>query len=275
MKKLFLLFTVLFLSICTRPVSADMGPKPSVTISFQNAPDHPYYVTLLSTQEFYGPWGPLSEEEIANQEEELRPAYEAFQDYAERNGLYFLNYVQECSENDQFKWSYYPPETFRIAVYDAVSKTLKVSDTCKREAFYTYYNVDLNTGELLPENDPHLSPYLLSFALRMILTIMIEVFIALLFGYKEKKEIKTIIIANIVTQLLLNVIMLFLDYYSGMLVWLFVFPALELGVFLTELLVYLFLFKNHKKLKTFFYTLIANGLTFLLGLYLAVVTAAF
>ena len=55
MKKLFILFTVLFLSLTCRPVSADVGPKPSVNIVFENAPDHPYYVTLLGTEEFFGP----------------------------------------------------------------------------------------------------------------------------------------------------------------------------------------------------------------------------
>ena len=275
MKKLLILLTSLLLLLVSSPVYADMGPKPSVTVSFQHAPDHPYYVTLLGTEEFFGPWSTISEEEIANHDDSIRPAYEAFYACAKENGLYFSDYVTDCSSDDTFRWTYYPPSSFRIAVYDSMDHTLKVSDLCKREAFDSYFIVDLEGPELIVKEDAHLTPYLLSFVIRMILTVLIELLIAWIFGYRTKKEKKIIVITNIITQCLLNGIMLSIDYYSGLLVWLFIFPVLELGVFVIELLVYLFLFKEHKKLKTFFYTLIANGLTFLLGIYLAMITASF
>lgn len=275
MKKLFLIFTILLLALNGRPVHADVGPKPSVTITFENAPDHPYYVTLLGTEEFFGPWSNLTQEGIAGQDAEVRPAYEAFYDYAQLNGLYFSDFVQECSDDDEFHWGYYPPSSFRIAVYDSVEKTLRVSDVVEREAFDSFYIIDLNQAGLTVVEDYHVTRYLISFAIRLAATILIEVILALLMGYRQKKEIRTIIFTNILTQILLNGIMLLLDYYSGLLVWLFVYPAMELAVFIIELAVYLINFRGHKKLKTFFYTLLANGLTFLLGLYIAVVASAF
>ncbi|MBR4461336.1 MAG: hypothetical protein IKS51_01990 [Erysipelotrichaceae bacterium] len=273
MKKLFILFTILFLSLTCRPVSADMGPKPSVNISFENAPDHPYYVTLLGTEEFTGPWSAVTAELIDSQEVDVRPAYVAFYEYAQATGLYFCDFVSECSEDDEFKWGYYPPEQFHIAVYDG--DTLRVSDVIEREAFDSYYKIDLSGSELNVVEDYHITRYVISFLIRMVATIVIEVVLALLFGYRKKKELKTIVFTNILTQFLLNGIMLLLDYYSGLLVWVFVYPAMELAVFIIELAVYLINFKGHRKLKTFFYTLIANGLTFLLGLYIAVVASAF
>ncbi|MBQ6559247.1 MAG: hypothetical protein IJL85_00260 [Erysipelotrichaceae bacterium] len=275
MKKLLILFTVLFLSLTCRPVSADMGPKPSVNITFENAPDHPYYVTLLGTDEFIGPWSAISPEQIDSQADDIRPAYVAFYEYAQATGLYFCDFVRECSDDNEFKWGYYPPSSFCIAVYDSVDGTLRVSDVIEREAFDSYYTIDLSASELTVVEDYHITRYVISFLIRMVATILIELLLAWLFGYRMKKEARMIIFTNILTQFLLNGIMLLLDYYSGLMVWLFVYPAMELAVFIIELAVYLINFKRHKKLKTFFYTLIANGITFLLGLYIAVVASAF
>ena len=275
MKKLSILFTVLFFCLTCRPVSADMGPKPSVNITFENAPDHPYYVTLLSTEEMSGPWSSFPKEEITNQPAEVRPAYVAFYEYAQATGLYFCDFVRECSDDNEFKWGYYPPSSFCVAVYDSVEGTLRVSDVIEREAFDSYYTIDLSAAELTVVEDYHITRYVISFLIRMVATILIELILAWLFGYRLKKEVRMIIFTNILTQFLLNGIMLLLDYYSGLMVWLFVYPAMELAVFIIELAVYLINFRRHKKLKTFFYTLIANGITFLLGLYIAVVASAF
>ncbi len=275
MKKLFLLFTVLLLALACRPVCADVGPKPSVTVTFKNAPDHPYYVTLLGTEEFFGPWSSVTSEFIDGQPSDVRPAYVAFFEYAQTTGLYVCDFVQECSDDNEFHWGYYPPSSFCIAVYDGIEGTLRVSDVIEREAFDSYYEIDLSGSELTVVEDYHLTRHVAAFLIRMVATVLIELFLAWLFGYRTKQEIRLIVFANILTQILLNGIMLLLDYYSGLLVWLFVYPAMELAVFIIELAVYLINFRRHRKLKTFFYTLIANGLTFLLGLYIAVVASAF
>ncbi len=275
MKKLLLLLTILLFSLSCHPVSADVGPKPSVTVTFENAPDHPYYVTLLGTEEFFGPWSSVTSEFIDSQPDDLRPAYVAFFEYAQATGLYFCDFVAECSDDDEFSWGYYPPSSFCIAVYDGVEGTLRVSDVIEREAFDSYYEIDLNDPELKVVEDYHLTRYVIGFLIRLVATVLTELFLAWFFGYRTKQEIRLIVFTNILTQILLNGIMLLLDYYSGLMVWLFVYPAMELAVFIIELAVYLINFRRHKKLKTFFYTLIANGLTFLLGLYIAVVASAF
>ena len=56
MKKLIQIFLIAIL-ICTMPLTAyaDMGPKPSVHVDFINAPDEPFYGTLLSQHDSTGP----------------------------------------------------------------------------------------------------------------------------------------------------------------------------------------------------------------------------
>ena len=57
-KRILSIFAIvcLAMSFITAPVKADVGPKPSVHIRFENEPGEPYYVTLLSDQSTYGPW---------------------------------------------------------------------------------------------------------------------------------------------------------------------------------------------------------------------------
>ncbi|MBQ1899907.1 MAG: hypothetical protein II153_03285, partial [Erysipelotrichaceae bacterium] len=58
MKKFFLLLltSLLIASSSLCDVHADIGPKPSVTVYFDDAPEGVYFATLLSDREVYGPW---------------------------------------------------------------------------------------------------------------------------------------------------------------------------------------------------------------------------
>ena len=111
------------------------------------------------------------------------------------------------------------------------------------------------------------------FLLRVVLTILIELVIGLIFGYRSSKERKTIIITNLITQILLNLAILLFDYYMGLLVWIFIFPILEIVVTIIEAIVYLVKFKDHKKFKTIIYSLIANLCTCLLGMYTSFISS--
>ena len=51
-----LLFAALTIFCGTVRVSADMGPKPSTTIDFENMNGEKYYVTLLSESKSMGPY---------------------------------------------------------------------------------------------------------------------------------------------------------------------------------------------------------------------------
>ena len=266
MKKILrvLLISVLLLNCFVFKASADVGPKPSITIYFENNSNGEYYVTLLSSSDHFGPWAIVEQDDFSGYTGNEYDAYKAFYDYCENDDFYLLKYVYECSKNNEFSWSYYPPNEFKIAVYDCVSKTLKVSDVIKREAFDSYYNVVID-NELIVKEEVHIKEKLISFAIRVILTILVELVLGLLFRYRSKKEIKTIIIVNIITQIILNIIMLILDYTSGALVWIIVFPILEVFVIIIETIIYCIAFKGHKKIKTVFYTILANLITLCIG----------
>jgi hypothetical protein len=74
----------------------------------------------------------------------------------------------------------------------------------------------------------------------LLLTIIVELIIACFFGYKKKSEIIVIICINIITNPVLNYLLLLNNHFSFVKLNLFVIPFLEIVVILVEwrLLVY-------------------------------------
>ena len=264
MKKFLTLLLVIF-SICsffTRPVEADVGPKPSVKINVVNAPESSYYLVLLSDKDSYGPWAKIEDVNDNISDENEKEAYAFFVSYKDSDGFNFIgNMSNDLKGIDEYSWNYYPPETFKVAIYVPEDGSFYLSSEVTREAFYSYYTVDCSKVSLDIKEDVRVADVLLNLLFRIVLTILCEVLIALLFGYRNKKELTLIIIVNIITQIVLNVIMSFFDYYGGMMLWLILLPVGELIVIIIEEIVYLIGLKSHSKWRAFFYCLLANLLS--------------
>ena len=109
---------------------ADIGPKPSVRITFTGIEGESYYGTLLSERCSTGPatawdgyedypgWKPENEKVI----------WEKFLGYEDSDGYYFLQEWWDCSESNQLSWTYYPPNPFKILLYYPETDTFYVSD---------------------------------------------------------------------------------------------------------------------------------------------------
>ena len=126
-------------------VSGDTGPKPSVRIQFKNMDDELCYGTLLSKEESTGParaWD--GKEENINLDFVDRDIWEAFVNYEDSDGYYFLQWAWIVSDTKELAWTYYPPNEFKILLYYPETNTFVSSDVCKRYAFDTYYTVDMD-----------------------------------------------------------------------------------------------------------------------------------
>lgn len=259
MKKLIqsLFIILLVLVIFPSHVSADMGPKPSIRITFKNI-DEEFYVTLLSKEDGYGPYEVYEESDentVFNNSKEK--AYHEFYEYCKNDDYYFLGVVDDCTETKEYSWTYYPPEDFKLAIYLVQSDKLIVTDAYSKYAFDSYYEYDLNTNSL-KENYNH-TFNILSLIIRVIITVIIEVLIALLFKFKA--HLKLIVIVNIITQLLLNLFVYFCEYSGGLL-------TAAILVFLGEglvLIVESIIFKIIIKKRAIIYAFVANIASFAIG----------
>ena len=261
-------------------VSADMGPKPSVRIEFTGIVGETFYGTLLSLRDSTGPasaWNGNPSYAEYQPGDEGYDIWLKFVEYEDTDGYYFLQRWWACSESNQLNWTYYPPSTFKILLYFPVTDTFYVSPVYERYAFDSYFTVDLSdydTDQILASKSYDFSGELISLTARIVFTIALELGIALLFGYREKKVLAFLAVINIITQVTLNVALNIINYNSGALTFTFSYVLFEILVFAIEAVAYVVLLrkfsgKEQKKGRAVGYAFIANVASFALGLWLA------
>ena len=277
MKKTLLAFLAcLFAAVFVLPltVSADMGPKPSVTVTVEGADGRDFYGTLLSERDSTGPQSAYDPADADTYhyydgygDEEV---FRQFLAYEDPDGYYFLQICWPCEGTDTFAWTYYPPQRFKILLYFPDTGEFVSSGVCERYAFDSYFTASL-TGEGLAVRTSYDYRWeLISLVARILLTIAAELLVALLFRFRGKRTYRTLIWVNVVTQVLLNVSLNLINFYSGQMAFTFFYVLLELAVFVAEgILFTLLLRKGQKVWKLWLYALAANACSFALGLALA------
>ncbi len=270
---LFLLALVLSL-----PARADMGPKPSVRITLPGLPEEACYGTLLSLHPSTGPasaWDGTPERRYAEDAggEEI---WEKFVQYQDADGYYFLQRWWDCAESGRLDWTYYPPSSFKILLYFPESDRFCVSPVYERYAFDSYFTADLSqqaSGRLTARPSYDYTWETVSLLARILLTIAVELAIALPFGYR-RHGLAFIAAVNAVTQVGLNVALNLINYYSGPLTYALCLIPLELAVFLAEGIAYAAVLarrfpRPHARRRALLYALAANAASFALGLAIA------
>lgn len=274
------LFALLCLTLLTTTLlplnaAADMGPKPSVPITVKGLPDGVCWGTLLSKTPSTGPasvWGGDENHKSDFMNPELWPFFAAYED---ADGFYFLQWMWDVTEESGFSWSYYPPETFKVLLYFPDTDAWVESEICTRYAFDSYYTMDL-TGVTLRGGATVTAPVRRSYdfsselrglAARILVTLIIEIAVALLFGIRQRKPLLVILAANLTTQLILNGILLRISYTSGPAAFRGWYLFSELLVFAAEAIVYARTFPRLTEGKitrrrAVLYALAANALSF-------------
>ena len=246
---------LLLLPLTAMPVSADAGPKPSVVVALEGLEGRTCWGTLLSQQEGTGPYGRFYEEEAAEDPEEDRALHALLPlERMGSEGFHLLNFVKDCSDGE-FSWTYYPPHTYKIALWFPEEDALAVSGVYHRYAFDSYYRLDLSGVELTPGGIVDLEaarlqrdyPYgasLLALAGRVALTLGAELLLALAFGLRTRQALKWVAVVNLATQLGLNLALELFTYCNGALEGMMailalpVYLAAEAVVTLVELRIY-------------------------------------
>ena len=325
----FVLLAPAFLRTETMKASADTGPKPSVRVTFENMGDELCYGTLLSKTPSTGParaWDGTEEGKYIYEGAD-EAVWRAFTEFKDSDGFYFLQWFWRADENKALNWTYYPPQTFKILLYypdratksgaadnsagastrdskaTAASGAFCVSDVLKRYAFHSYYFVDMRNvqsetigtiAKISVTQGYDYSAESLGFFVRFIITLGVETLLALAFGLRTKRAFLTVLAANGVTQialnLLLNVRLHFNNLYGVIPLYFFA----ELFVFVAEAALYCFILGKRKnggengsadenggkaaivysKKRLILYAFTANLISFCIGLPLAILLPA-
>ena len=245
--------------------SADTGPKPSVRVTFENMGDELCYATLLSKTPSTGPaeaWdGTEDGKYFFNGADET--VWRAFVEFKDEDGFYFLQWFWRADEKKTLNWRYYPPQVFKILLYyperttndGAAGNAFCTSDVLERYAFHSYFSVDMRNvqsgtigtiAKISATKSYDYSAELTGFFVRFFATLGAEILLALIFGLRAKRAFFTVTAANVVTQILLNLLLnvqLRINNIYGIFTLYF---FAELGVFLAEAALYCFVLGRRK-----------------------------
>lgn len=269
----------LLLLVCLTPVRAraDIGPKPSVRIRFSGMKQQTYYVTLLSARSSTGPaWAYDGTEQSAlfHDGDKDFDIWQRFTAYQDSDGYYFLQQFEQCRGDDTYVWGYFPPSPFKVLLYFPEQDTFAVSEICERYAFDSYYAVRWSgaaDGALAVERQYPFQRELLALAARIVLTIAIELLVALPFGFRARRQLRFLAAVNLVTQVALNLLLHYLDYSRGPYAFVFYYAVFELLVLAAEAMLYRRRLPgaNAPSAHPVCYACAANALSFVSGLWLA------
>lgn len=276
----FVLLAPAFLRTETIKASADTGPKPSVSVTFENMGDELCYGTLLSKTPSTGParaWDGTEDGKFYEGADEA--VWRAFTEFKDEDGFYFLQWFWRTDEKKTLNWRYYPPQTFKILLYypdratksgaadnsagastrdsetTAASGAFCVSDVLKRYAFHSYYFVDMRNvqsetigtiAKISATQGYDYSAEILGFFVRFIITLGVETLLALAFGLRTKRAFLTVLAANGATQVALNILLNVQMHFNNVYGVLPLYFFAELFVFVAEAALYCFILGKRK-----------------------------
>lgn len=241
MKKVFAIVLSLFVFLSVGLTAfADMGPKDSITFFVNGVGDgREYYIALIKDIDIenYD-----YDKKLETQDNVLKRIYEFSRD----NGYILIEGAvdrayRKMTDRDSARWGYHPPYTFKILLYFPDSENFLVSEVLDKYAFNSYFTVDVNGDSLTVEKNGGVKGILVEVGgllIRIVLTVLIEIGVAFLFGYRGKRELKLIIITNVITQVLLNIFIAAGDYSLGGFGAVLAYIAGEIVVFIVEAAVY-------------------------------------
>lgn len=215
---------------------ADMGPKPSVTVYVDGVEEgREYYIALIENPKY-----------DAKYFYKIDEVHKKINEFAGVDGYRISNSpvdepYHKLSGRDSARWGYHPPQTFKILLYFPDNESFLVSEVQEKYAFAAYYYVEVNGDSLSVSKNggtKGIAVEIGGLLVRIVLTVLLEIGVAVCFGYRKKRMLMIILITNIITQLLLNALIAYGDFVLGGpgLILAYIFG--EAAVFLAEAIVF-------------------------------------
>lgn len=264
----FFITLLVFFLMFPAAASADSGPKPTITVKLSGLPETECIATLLGDTQSTGPW--YVDHDYIQRYAKEGISQEVFLKFREHKteGWYFLGFLSNVTETHSLSWTYYPPQNFRVLVYMPKTDTWLISEKCSRFAFDSYFVAATGSDGKSLSVTASDSMWIRAFFIRLIVTVVVELIIALIFGLRSCRQIITVLISNIITQIALN-LLLSTRFGGGLWDTALVYLPCEIAVFALEALAYVLLLRDsHSPKRLVAYAFTANLVTFLIGIML-------
>lgn len=196
---------LLCLAVLPVVVSADSGPKPTLTITVQNAPEGTYYLDLLIPESERGTYDNLRERPYDNNLLEPLHALEGQGWYPAFAGGAKAPLFGDLTpgEDGTHRFTYFGlPKTFLIALSSQSGDEVTFRSTDQpftRTAFYTNLVYDYATNTITAATSSALVRVVQVLS-TLAPTLLVEGLILILFGFKLKENWLVLVVTNVVTQ---------------------------------------------------------------------------
>lgn len=256
-------FALVAAAVC---VSADTGPKPSITIKTNGTVGEKYYLDILI--ECDNGYPNLRDAEIAELDAEM---FKTLSEYTD-DGWYpaiahgtpaplFGTVVPEDDGTSRFSY-FGTPNRFKVIIVTE-SGTVKVSDVVEKTVYQQVFSLDF-ADMTVKTSQSAAKSYLIQFASTFFPTLIIEFLLLFAFGLSPKKYWWAVIAVNLATQLLLTSVIACNPgiMYSG---FIFLFVMLELLITVIEAVAYVIIMKKERLWKRIVYAVTANVASAVVG----------
>jgi len=265
------------------PAHADAGPKAGLTINCVNLPEGEVYLDLLINDPpflneegmRYGTYSWGEDPEYYNKD--MLAILKAYNVDGWRPALVTgvsspiwgeLRLSVEGGRATAHFGYFGVPDRFKIIVVTENGNVV-VSNLIERKAFDSVVDFDFATGEAA-ERNPMLQ-VIRQFAIILPVTLVVELLILLLFRFSLRQNWKPFLFINLGTQIALHSVIALAITWGGGTVAFFAFIGMEGVILIAEILLFIFLLKQHSKLRRAMFALAANAASFFVGMIMMIV----
>lgn len=265
-KKILFLFFIICLSfLLSIPASADMGPKPKLTVIVRNPPEGEYYLDLLVNYDLplcknlteYKE--SLDQEKLSILEEYKQNGWYSALVHGTRLKLWGKLTGEKTDGVMKHTFGYFgTPDEYKIIIITPDHKIITTRLIEKKSYVSTVY-YDYKTGEITEAHGLTLAlTYGRQFLMSLLPTLILESIVLLLFRFRTAHTLKVFFFTNVFTQILLTVTMSTLLLLFGIYACCVLLYAAEIIVTVIEALIYTFRLREGTKRKRVAYAITAN-----------------
>lgn len=266
-------------------VSADMGPKPNVTIKIRNMPEQQFVLALLTKdgehedkrdsfkEEAGDPYASMNRKiydyDVDGWRLALGPGSDPFVVNSGHDGL-----TKSCL-GGKARFSYYAPSYFKVMLVTEDGSQY-VSNEITTTRFSAECIYDPVTGELVENAEAYLErdkqDYFGMARLYLAGTLMVEGLLLILFGLSQARNLPFFFLGNILTQVYMHLDGWFYEvrHGSGGMAGTIHYIIKEILIIAVECLLYALFMKQKdgKKMRIILYAIIANLVSMVTSLYI-------
>lgn len=290
MKRKWSVFFCILLIASMFPIKAGAngGPGASIQVEVKIDGEEECWAGLFSDRETAGRSGIITGDNTGEKGEIIKK----FQAIAKEKGLVYLGDLDRLEANEGTKrtvmWNYRSLSRFQMALYFPQYDSYALSEELASYAFHSDFTGELSSAQLQKiragqtvselkfSKNWKYGEELAGAGIRFLFTLGVELGLALLFGYRRKRQLWFLFWVNFTTQLGLNLALFFWVYQWGSGIFaLLLYLLLELLILLTESALYAVFLKRwdkggrHGTPFAVLYATVANAASFGVGILLS------